>query len=216
MDPNIARKIGEHFAQYPLRKYPKGQIIIFAGEDPEYIFHLVKGKVRQYDISYRGDEVVVNVFKPPAFFPMSFAINRSANHFFFKTEEETAIRIANIDSTLEFVKSNPDVMFDLLSRLYRGTDALLARIVHLMSGSAASRLLYEIIIECRRFSKQSKDGSYKLALTEGDLAARTGLSRETVSRTIRDIKDQKLLTINQSGITVNDLKAIEEKIGYEI
>lgn len=216
MEPDVASKIEQFFAKFPLRKYPKGQIIIFAGEEPEHVFHIVKGKVREYDISYRGDEVVVNVFKPPAFFPMSFAINRTPNHYFFKTEEEAEIRIASVTQTLEFVKTNPDVMFDLLSRLYRGTDALLGRIVHLMSGSAESRLLYEIIIESRRFGKQGSDGSYLLAINEGDLAARAGLSRETISRTFHILKEEGLITINKEGIRVNNLSAAEQKIGFEI
>jgi len=216
MDPEVTLKINEFFSKYPLRSYPKGQIIIFGGEDPDYIYHLVKGKVRQYDISYRGDEVVVNIFKPPAFFPMSYGINRTPNKYFFKTEEPTEIRIANVDETVEFLKSNADVTFDLLSRLYRGTDALLGRIVHLMSGSAKSRLLYELIIECRRFGKESGENSYTLSINEGDLAARSGLSRETVSRAISKLKEENLIELNKQGITVKNLKACEQKIGLEI
>ncbi|MGZ6004968.1 MAG: Crp/Fnr family transcriptional regulator [Candidatus Saccharimonadales bacterium] len=216
MVQTVEHKVDENFSKYPKRTYAKGQILVFADESPASIFYIVEGRVRKYDVSYRGDEVIVNIFKPPAFFPMSWAINRSPNKYFYKAETETIVHIVPVDEALKFIKDNPDVMLDLLSRIYRGMDGLLGRVVHLMSGSARSRLLYELIIECRRFSQPQKDGSYNLAVTETDLAARSGLSRETVNREIRKVKSDGLIQISDRGVTVKDLKALEQKLGIEI
>ncbi len=216
MTSPVVTKINDYFSKFPKRSYPKGQILVFADESPGHIFYMVKGAVRKYDISYRGDEVVVNLFKPPAFFPMSWAINRTPNKYFYKTETETELHVAPAGDALQFIKDNPDVMLDLLSRIYRGMDGLSGRIVHLMSGSAESRLLYELIIECRRFGEKNKDGGYFLSTSEIDLAARSGLSRETVSREIRKVKDDGLVSVSSKGILVKDLSALEEKIGMEI
>jgi CRP/FNR family transcriptional regulator len=216
MAADIAQKIDEHLSKYPKRTYPKGQILLFADEDPEHVYYIVKGRVRQYDVSYRGDEVIVNMYKPPAFFPMNWAINRTPNKYFFKTEEETEVHIVPADDALAFIKENPDVLLDLLGRLYKGMDGLLGRVVHLMSGSAKSRLTYELIIECRRFGKKQDDGSYKLSASEIDMGARAGLSRETVSREIRKLKDQGLVEIVRDGIKLPDLAKLEKALGSEI
>lgn len=216
MPSTVTQQVDQYFSKYPKRSYPKGQILVFADENPEYIFYITKGRVRKYDVSYRGDEVVVNIFKPPAFFPMSWAINRTPNNYFYKTEEETEVHIVPVDDALDFVKDNPDVMLDLLSRIYRGMDGLLGRVVHLMSGSAKSRLQYELIIECRRFGKKNKDGTYTLTTSEVDLAARSGLSRETVSREMSKIKAEGLVSVTTKGIQIKNLDAIEKKIGIEI
>ncbi len=103
-------------------------------------------------------------------------------------------------------------MYDLLGRLYQGTDGLLGRLVQLMSGSAQTRLLYELVIECHRLSHKSKIGDYQLPLKEGDLAARTGLSRETVSRELHKAKDLGLVEVNGQAIVIKDLPAIEQKL----
>jgi len=216
MNPAIAQRIDEHFSKYPKRSYPKGQILVFADESPEHIFYIAKGRVRKYDISYKGDEVIVNIFKPPAFFPMSWAINRTPNKYFYKTEVETELHVVPADDALNFVKDNPDVMLDLLSRIYRGMDGLLGRVVHLMSGSARSRLLYELIIECRRFGDPSKDGTYLLDINETALAARSGLSRETVSREIQKLKVNDLVSITSKGLLIKNLDGLEKKIGSGI
>lgn len=213
MDDQVAKKINDKFSTYPKRIYPKGQILLFANENPEHIFFVVSGKVRQYDVSYRGDEVIINVFSTPAFFPMSWAVNRSPNKYFFKTETDTELHIIPVDDVLQFVTDNPDVLLDLLSRIYRGMDGLLGRVVHLMSGTAKSRLIYELITECRRFGIMADDGSYTLAVTEVDLAARSGLSRETVSREMQKLKRNEWITLSGKMIKVTNLTALQQALG---
>ncbi|MEK7059655.1 MAG: Crp/Fnr family transcriptional regulator [Patescibacteria group bacterium] len=212
----IEQKIAKHFSNYPLRTYPKGQILIFANGDPEHILYLIKGRVRQYDVSYRGDEVIVNIFMPPAFFPMSWPINKTVNKYFFKTETETKLRIIPPNDALEFIKSNPDVMLDLLGRLYHGVDGLMGRMVHLMSGTANSRLIYELIVECRRLKPPKPQSSWTIVATEGDLAARSGLSRETISREMHKLKAEGLVEITSKNIVVKDLPKLEQKLGTEL
>jgi len=216
MPEDIAVKVDKFFTQYPERSCPKGQILIFADENPEHVFYLIEGQVRKYDISYRGDEMIVNIFKSPSFFPMSWAINRDKNHYFYKTETAAKLHVIPADAALQFIKDNPDVMLDLLARVYRGTEGLLGRMVHLMSGTAKSRLLYELVIECRRFGKKQKDSTYTLTSNEIDLAARSGLSRETVSREIRKLKTQGWLEVNHGHILITNIDAIEQSVGTEI
>ncbi len=216
MATDVTAKINQKFSSYPKRSYTKGQILVFAGEDPDYIFYITKGRVRKYDVSYRGDEVIVNIFKPPAFFPMSWAINQTKNHYFYKTEANTELHIVPAKDALEFIRSNPDVMLDLLSRLYRGMDGLLGRVVHLMSGTAQSRLLYELIIESRRFGEKQQNNNILLNTSENDLAARSGLSRETVSRELHKLKDHGLVRVGTKRITITNLEALEKKLGTEV
>lgn len=215
MAPEITKKIEEYFSQYPVRSYPKGQILIHAGDVSKDIYYLESGKVRQYDISYRGDEIVVNIFKTHNFFPMLSATIQKTNNYFFAAETPVDIRIAPSKKVVEFLKANPDVMFDLLTRVYRGVDGLLGRVVQLMSGSARSRLLYELIIECKRFGKAAEDGSYLLKINEGDLAARAGLSRETISREIHKISQGNLINVSHSGILIKSLPRLEKKFNSE-
>jgi CRP-like cAMP-binding protein len=216
MDPAIAQKIDTYFSQYPKREYPKGQILVFAGEEPEHVYYTVSGKIRMYAMSYRGDEVIVNIFKHPAFFPMSWALNNTPNAYFYKTEETTVLRVIPRADAVAFLEQNPDVALDLLRRVYNGMDGLLGRVVHLMSRSAKNRLLYELIIECARFGVEQPDGGYQLTVNESDLAARSGMSRETVSREFSKLKDQGWVTAAGKGIVVRDLAALHTAHGPEV
>jgi CRP/FNR family transcriptional regulator len=216
MPGDVTAKVHEHFSKFPRREYPKGQILVFADENPEHIFYVTKGRIRKYDVSYRGDEVIISIFKQHSFFPMSWAINHTPNKFFYKTETPVELHVVPTDDALEFLKANPDVMLDLLSRLYRGLEGFYGRMVHLMSGTARSRLLYELIIEARRFGEKLPDDKYVLQANETDLAARSGLSRETISREMKKLKSQGLVDVTKNKIVIHDLDALKRAHGGAI
>jgi CRP-like cAMP-binding protein len=209
MSIEVSEKVKNFFAQYPLHSFDKGQILIYGGDNPDGIIFLVKGEVRQYDIAPNGEELVVNVYKPGAFFPMYWAINKTPNKYFFDTASKTEVRQAPAEEVLEFIKHNPDVMLDLLSRLYKGLDGLLQRVTYLMGGSAYSRAAFELINACKRFGKEQDDGTYIVEIAENELARRAGLTRETFNRELRKLKSEKFIKTGHNTVIINNLAALE-------
>ena len=210
MDTTVEKTINEFFESYRVRKYSKGQILIFNGDQTEFVYQLVSGRVKQYDITYRGDEIILNVFQPPAFFPMSMAINKTPNRYTYEAETDIEIRQAPADTVVAFLKKHPDVLFDLLSRVYRGTDSLLSRMAHLMASGAKGRLMFELLVACQRFGEKSEDGSCTLVMNETDLGARAGLTRETVSREMKKLENDNLAQLKNSKITINNISDFEK------
>jgi CRP-like cAMP-binding protein len=211
-----AHKTEAFFTQFPQAVYKKGQLLIRAEEDPTCVFYMVEGLVAEYDISPAGNEIVVNVFKPYAFFPMSSAINHTPNHYFFEAIAPTVVHKAPSEQAVKFLQRNPDVAFDLLGRVYRGTDGLLRRMAHLMGGNARSRLLFELLNAAARFGEGSTTSEVFIPLSEGDIAKRSGLSRETINRTIREFKDSGAVTVRQDGIVVASTARLQQLLGIDL
>lgn len=208
MNDSVRAKVEEFFAAYPARTWPKGQIIIHAGDEPRGVFFIEKGAIRQYSISNGGEEVVVNITQYPAFIPMSWALGKVPNSYFFETVGESVLRCAPRDEVLAFIKENPDVVFDLLHRLYVGLDGVLMRMVHLMSGTAYVRVMHELVIHAQR---NQTANSFE-PINEYNLGKYSGLARETVSREIRKLKKKDLVGVSKSGVTVTDLTALEQEL----
>jgi CRP/FNR family transcriptional regulator len=215
MSKDVKHVVSGFFERYPLRRFDKGEILIRPEENLENIFCLIEGSVIQYDISSAGNEVVVNAFKPNAYFPMSMAINRTQNYYFFEAATSVTARVAPASRVIAFVKENPDVMFDLLSRVYKGTDGLQRRMAHLMGGNARSRLIFELINAAYRFGAQTPDGTL-VPLTENDLAKRSGLSRETISRTMNKLKTDGYAYVQPSGVVIFDIAHLEDLLGSDL
>lgn len=205
MDSKIQKTLDDFFTQFKHQKYKKGEILIRADDNPPGIFYLKKGYVKEYAISKKGDELVVNIFKPISFFPMSWAINNTPNMYFFEAITDLEVWRVPKDKALEFIKTNPDVLYDLLSRVYKGTDGLLTRMTYLMSGNAYARLITELVIYAKRFSNP-------LHISEKDLAASSGMTRETVSREVRILKSKGLVSFQKGKLLITDTNKLEGEL----
>lgn len=212
---DVKAVIATFFDDYPLTHFNKGEIIFRPEEDLIDVLYLVSGQVVQYDISSVGNEVIVNAFKPGAFFPMSTAINRTPNYYFFEAASPVVVRQAPAKEVVDFLKTHPDVTFDLLSRVYQGSDGLLRRMAHLMGGKAKSRLVFELLNAGARFGEDTNKGRF-IPLTENDLSKRSGLSRETISRAMRELKENGVVSVQTRGILIPDIKNLEAVIGREL
>lgn len=211
MSQNVQAKVADFFATARQKNFAKGQMIAMAGEDPAGVMLLESGVVEQYDITPAGNRVTVNIFKPPAFFPMSWAINGTPNEYFFEALSDVVVRQAAADRTVAFIKDNPDVLFDLLARVYKGTDGLLKRLVLAASGMAANRLIFELLIEAYRFGSDVDEVTKQIKISRNSLAARSGLARETVSRELHKLQDEGLLTLSERSMVLS-IEALEKKL----
>jgi CRP/FNR family transcriptional regulator, cyclic AMP receptor protein len=216
MKEDIRKKVVGFFGAYPLRSFAQRQIMIRADETPNSVFYIVEGRVSQYDVTATGNEVVVNVFKPGSFFPMSSAINGTPNPYLFEASDAVKVRQAPAADAVAFLRANPDVMFDLLARVYKGTDGVLRRMAHLMGGDAQSRLTFELLNAAARFGQSHADGSTQITLTERDLAKHSGLARETVNRCMQNLKAAGLLDITRDGIIIKDLSQLDATLGSSL
>lgn len=212
VDSQIQKKLDNFFKGFKHQTYKKGEVLIRADESPQGIFYLTAGMVREYAISKKGDELVVNIFKPYAFFPMSFAINQTPNVYYYEAMEELEVWKAPTEEVLGFIKKNPDVAFDLLSRVYKGTDGLLMRLVYVMASEAYSKVIAELLISAKRFGHKNSNSSIEFKLSEKDLATQTGMARETVSREIKRLKDKGLITFTKSKLVIKDLQLLEDEL----
>ncbi|HVX58628.1 MAG TPA: Crp/Fnr family transcriptional regulator [Candidatus Saccharimonadales bacterium] len=209
MDAEVKKKLDNFFKASSERSLKKGEMLIFAGEDPGGVFRLLSGRIKQYGVSHGGDEVVLNIFKPMSFFPMSYALNKSPNKYFYEALEDTKYQKVSAEAATEFLGANPDVTLDLLRRLYVGIDGMLERNFYLMAGSATNRIIVELVIEAKRFGQKEPDGSITIKVSQQELASRVGLSRETISR---DIKKLPGVRVKHGSINITDLSELEQTL----
>ncbi len=216
MKPEIKDKLDKFFVNFQTRKYRQGEVLIRGDENPPGVLYLVSGTVHQYDITKQGNVIILNIIKPPAIFPMSWVMNDTPNSFFFEAMESVELWMAPQKELIALFHSSPDILFELLRRVYRGTDGALQRITHLMAASAYNRVVLELIISAKLSESQSGREGIKLSLTAGDLAERTGLTRETISRELQKLKAEGLVRVSLGTVVITNLEALEDAHGVGI
>lgn len=215
MTNHTVQQLTDYFSRYEKKSYKKGQVLIFGGEAPLHAFCLVVGQVRQYDISHQGDELVLDTYRAPAFFPMPHTLSQLPNRYFFEAVTDVELYQAPPDKIAAFLRANPDITFELLCSVYAGVDGLLERMTQLMGGSARSRVLYELVLQYRELRKPGHT-TCLLPVNESQIAARCGLSRETVSREIQKLKAVGLLDVSRKGILLKEPAVLEARLGLKL
>lgn len=201
----------EFFSSHSKHQYKKGELIIRADEIPGGIYFLESGTVKQYVISQKGEELVLNIFKPHAFFPMSYAFTENNNEYYYEALSDLTAYKAPVHAVLSFIQTHHEVLYDLLKRVFIGIDGLEKRLMYLMAGSAYTRLITELVIQSKRFGEESEHG-INIHLNETELAARSGMTRETVSREVRHLKEIGLIDIYKSKLYIKNLQLLENEI----
>lgn len=211
----VSSKVEAFFSDKEEDVYRKNEILTFAHQDPQGVAYVTEGLIEQYDVTSEGNKVTVNMFKPGSFFPMSWAIHKNPNEYFFAAFTEVRVKWAQPEAVIKFLGDNPDVMLDLLSRVYVGTDALLKRLVLAASGIASNRLIFELLIEAYRFNSAVGDEKVTIKVRQNSLASRSGLARETVSRELHKLEGEGLLVLNRGGMML-DVAALERKLDMTV
>jgi len=203
--PTPATTTALFFSSYKPTTFTKGAQLLHARSAlPPPITYLVEGLVVEYAISESGTKTIINTYKPGSFFPSSAAVNHTPNRYHFEAGAQSVVRQAPADSVREFLLANPDVTYELLQRLYRGLDGLTGRLEMLLGANASSRLLYELTVQAERFGISSDNGIV-VTITESELAEHTGLARETVSRELKKLKDNKILSVSRGRVVLHEI-----------
>ena len=201
MNMPASKIISSFFEHYMPSRYSKGQILLLQGEESDYIYYLLEGYVKVYTISYRGDEVILHIHRARDFFPISHAINPTRNKYIYEADSDILVHKAPVADVKTLLEERPQIALELLRRSY---------------GSARSKLIYELIIQCEHFSGKDHNNHYTLDIHEGELAARIGLSRETINREVHKLKEETLLILNNHTIIVPNVDDLKQKLSQSI
>jgi CRP-like cAMP-binding protein len=201
----------DHFtSKYPTKNLRRGSVLITPDENPLQVFFLESGKIRKYEINRYGEKAVMNVFAAPSLLPLSWALNKTPNVYYFEAATPVTVRCIPTEDVVTYLQTSPTIVYGLLQEVYAGLENTQRRIAYLMRGSLRCRVLFELVIETKRSSMQMDDGSYVITVSETELAERAGLSRETVSRELAKIfKSSDICRRQGRSIIIKNLSELD-------
>ncbi len=209
-----SEKVGKFFEKYPLVQYKKGGLILGAkATTPPGVFYIKDGFVRQFLISKKGDMFVVHVFQPGSFFLMTWAVNSQPNSYNFEAFTNCHLHKAPLTDVRNFVKENPEIMYNFTSRLLRGLDGLLTRMEYLMVESSFIKTASLLLYLAEKFGQKKGDSIIiHLSLTHKEIASWIGTTRETASLQLEQMKKQGLIDYQRKYILIRSPHNLQKEI----
>lgn len=198
------------YKQFKLRSYKKGETLIRSDDDPQGIFCLTKGYVRQYTISKAGIELTLHILKPISYFPMVWAVNGTPNVYNFEALTDVTVGRAPRDEVVNFIKDKPKVIFELMSELLEDYAETLTRVEHLVFSDAYRRVISVILYISKHFGIY--DGKQTLVgnrFTHQDIATLVGVARETASSEMEKLEKRGLIEYSDHLIVIKSIRNLE-------
>lgn len=209
MSIEASRKLDLFFLQFKQSYYKKGEVILRADEVPPGVFYLRTGYVRDYTLSKDAEELCLIIYKPGDIFPIPWVIINKPHEHYLEAMTRVEIWYSPKEQFLQFIKTNPKVLFELTSRISTRLSGLLDRMKYLVFGNAYAKVCSILLICGERFGRTSGNSTIiQVPLTHKDIATLVGLTRETTSRQIIKLFKKKILSQKNHLIVIENPKKL--------
>ena len=184
------------FLDLPVRKFRKGQILIYEGDPVEHIYLLVSGYVKVSNILVNGSQRTIIIYKPGDAFPLtSFLSGQGVARYFYECMTDVEVRAKPQADFQAMIKGDLEVGEQLIAYTYKMSQQFVERIETLSAQSARSKVISLLAYLAKRVGK-SYDGKVELGipLTSQEIADMCGLTRETASLQIIRLKKENVVS----------------------
>lgn len=199
-----------------VRKFKKGEIIIFQGEAPRHAFAVKSGTVKAYNLSVNGDEKPVAFYAADNVFPASWIYGKlpSAIYYYEAFTPDVEVYLMERNNFVNFIKRSPELLYQEMERLLSDQLGGSMRLNALQHSRASDKLIYTLHYLALTHGKPlNKDViEITLDLTHQDFANLTGLTRETAATELNKLKKQGIIAYGKNIHYQLNLKKLLQQV----
>lgn len=211
-DEEVIEKVNNFFSKRKLITYKKNEYILHSHDEPSGIFFLKKGYVKQSAVSKEGEELTLVIYRPRSIFPIRWGLINTPNRYSLQAMTNVEVLRSPKEDFINFLKNNPDVLFDLTKRILVRITGLMERMEYLVFGDAHQKLASMLYILSQRFGKKNRgETEIKIPLTHKEIASLVGLTRETVTLEIGKLIKKGIISDKNKIITIKNLQKLTEE-----
>lgn len=193
---------------FRIRRFGKGEDIVFQADEGTDLFVVLKGKVKVSLLGPEGDEFVLTTFRQGDFFGEMSLIDGKSRSANVVAEEDAVLSSLSREIFLETMQKRPSIAFDMLTALVdrlRHANDMIETLAFL---DVNDRIVKFLLDAARMEGELDENGCYRIKkMTHNEIASNIGSSREAVSKALK-VLNHKGMVVQREGyflITPNAL-----------
>lgn len=190
--------------------YPAGSTLFFQGDPGDKVFFLKRGKVKALKTNPDGEEQILDIFQRGDVFGEVVLFNVDHYPASAITMEEVEIAYLSKDKFKDYFYKNPALGWGMLQEMARKLRQSQKKIENLGLRDTRGRVATLLIDLLYKFGDH--ESKSMLEFNRQEMANFIGTSRETVSRTLSDFRNEDLIEINGNRIYIKDIEGLRS--GY--
>jgi CRP/FNR family cyclic AMP-dependent transcriptional regulator len=195
------------------RMFPRGTTLLRQGQPPHHVLLLLRGRVKVAYATDEGREVLFDVLGPGQLVGEVAAVDGNP-------ADASAVAIDDVDTLVveggtfqRFVQADPEVARIMLRLLTRRVRKATQDRAALAMNDALGRVCLRLVELADRYGDQV-DGRIRitLPLSQQELAAWTGTSREATSKALHTLRRRGYIETRRREIHVLDIGELRERV----
>lgn len=192
---------------FHIQTYKKNQLIYAEGDEPEYLWCLLKGKVKKFKSGVGGRVQILRLIRPVQYF---------GYRAYFADEQYVSSAAAFEPSTLgtlplslvrEMINNNIDLAWYFIRELSHNLGGSDTRIVNLTQKHIRGRLAEALIVLRDNYGYEDDDLTLKIYMAREDLANLSNMTTANAIRTLSTFVNEKLIAVDGRRIKIlNELQ----------
>ncbi|MGY4537638.1 CRP-like cAMP-binding protein/CheY-like chemotaxis protein [Mucilaginibacter sp. UYNi724] len=182
------------------RAFKKNQVIYYDGDKGTGIHLIISGRIKTIKLAEDGRELITGMYSAEDYLGINALLaNEPYTDTATATEDSTLCLIPK-DMLEQLLSKHPEVgrkFIKILAKDIREKEDQLLRLAY----NSVRKKLADVLFRLHRTLSKETSG---FKISREDLAAMAGMATETVSRTLSDFKDERLIEKTASLITILD------------
>jgi len=207
LDPAALERLAEGTRT---RRFRRGDIIFHAGDPGDALFIIMSGEVKIAVPSESGEEAILATLAAGDVFGELSLLDGAPRSASAAALVATETVMLPRDRFRELITNEPAVRDALLASLATELRRLTMHVEELHFLDITGRLAARLVRLSQEGSTRLGDGGIRLRtnLTQGDLAAMVGCTRQSVNKLLGQFTDDGLIRLDREGIVVTDLDGL--------
>jgi CRP/FNR family transcriptional regulator/CRP/FNR family cyclic AMP-dependent transcriptional regulator len=193
--------------------YRKNVTIFHINAPGNALFILKNGLVKVTIEDQHGREIILRILYPTDFFGEMSLLDGMPRSATVTTQEPTDALIVYREHFLSLIERSPKILLNVtatLSRRLRRMNDLIRSLAFYDVYGKVARVLLNLVAEKGRATEQGM--VIDLRLTQQELAELAGMSRETMTRTLRDFQQAGVVRIESGIITILEIDMLQREM----
>jgi CRP-like cAMP-binding protein len=194
-----------------MRSTGKNEYIYFPNDPSKIVFFLKRGRVKIGKYTDDGKEIIKAILHPGEIFgEMAIAGQESRTDFAQALDDDVMICATNVEDIKMIMDKNPKLSMAVTKSIGERLMNVERKMESLIFKDARTRII-DLLIQMaeQRGIKIGDEILLKHDLTHQDIANLTATSRQTVTVTLNELKDQDLIYMERKKILIRDIAKLQ-------
>ncbi|MAG34746.1 MAG: hypothetical protein CL878_00630 [Dehalococcoidia bacterium] len=195
--------------------FERGDIVCYQGDPGDTFYVVVDGQVKISLMSPDGQEAILVMLDAGECFGELSLFDEQPRSATVSATEPTDVLVLRRPDFLRLVEVHPDIavaLLGLLTKRLRDTDQIVEDAAFLDIGERLAKKLLQLAATQAEYTEKGIE--LQTRLTQQELAAMIGATRESVNKQLGTLRDQSIIAVDRQKITILDADALRQRVQH--